>query len=385
MEAVTDRFIAALTGGHQTTVRVEVLPGGDETNRVDLSNYLTDGSIDVSRQAIRRSGTLTFVDRDQSGLIVPTGNDSLLAPYGNQIRVWSGIHFDDGTEELVPVGTFRITKSTSRYPRCEVELSDRAWIVANAKLTAPYFVAAGTTWDAAIANLLGDRYNGVPVDIPPVEFLSTTPRLTLDEQADPWDAAQQWAASLGYALYFNPLGVATIVSEVGLAVADPVWIYDGTPTAAVPYDPSDWANLALYDEAVTWDTTDAFNAVVISGNSSSNSTSVRGTAYDLDADSPTRWGGPFGYKPLFESDETVTSSGHATQKAFGRLQQVAGVAESLTIPAVCNPALAVGDLVHVIRPELGIDTVHMLDHIPLPLFGGAQILETRVRRTVIIS
>jgi len=385
VEAVSDRFVAALTGGHQTTIRIEVLPGGDETNKVDLSNYFTDGSLDVSRQAIRRSGSLTFVDRDQSGLIVPTSNDSLLAPYGNQIRVWSGIAFDDGTEELVPVGTFRITKSTSRYPRCTVELSDRAWIVSNAKLTAPYFVAAGTTWDAAIANLLGDRYNGVPVDIPPVEFLSTTPRLTLDEQADPWEAAQKWAASLGYALYFTPLGTATIVSEVALAVADPVWTFDGTPTAAATYDPANWANLALYDEAVTWDTTDAYNAVVISGNSSSNATAARGTAFDTDPGSPTQWGGPFGYKPLFESDETVTSNGHATQKAAGRLQQVAGLAESLTIPAVCNPALGVGDLVQVVRPELGVNTVHMLDHFTLPLRGGAQQLDTRVRRTVILS
>src|SRR5436190_17129404 len=185
MEAVSDKFIAALIGGHQTTVRVEVLPGGDETNRVDLSNYFTDGSLDISRQAVRRSGTLTFVDRDSSGLIVPTDNDSLLAPYGNQLRVWSGIAFDDGTEELVPVGTFRITKCTSRYPRCTVELSDRAWIVQNAKPIRPYFVAQGTPWDVAIANLLGDRYNGVPVDIPSIEFTSTTPRLTLDENTDP--------------------------------------------------------------------------------------------------------------------------------------------------------------------------------------------------------
>ena len=134
MEAISDKFIAALIGSHQTTARVEVLPGGDETNRVDLSDYLTDGSVDVSRQQIRRSGTLTFVDRDQSGLIVPTGPDSLLAPYGNQLRVWAGIDFDDGTEELVCVGTFRITRSVSRYPTCQVDISDRAWVLQQAKL-----------------------------------------------------------------------------------------------------------------------------------------------------------------------------------------------------------------------------------------------------------
>ena len=385
MEAITDRFIAALTGGHQTTARVEVLPGGDETNKVDLSNYLVDGSVDVSRQQIRRSGTLTFVDRDQSGLIVPTDNDSLLAPYGNQLRVWSGIEFDDGTEELVCVGTFRITRSVSRYPRCTVDISDRAWVVVNAKFIAPWFVAAGTAWDVAITNLLGDRYPGVPTDIPSVEFTSTTPRLTLDQQADPWVGAQEWAASIGYALYFTPLGVATIRSEVALAAADPVWTFDGKPAANQPPVLSDWANLALYDEAVTWDTADAYNAVTVTGNSSSLSTAVQGSAYDNDPDSPTQWGGPFGYKPLFESTELVSTAAQATALAVGRLQQVAGLAESLQIPSVCNPALEVGDLVRVIRPELGVDTIHMLDRIPVPLRGGVQQIETRVRRVQAVT
>jgi hypothetical protein len=383
VEPVSDVFRAALIGGHQTTTRIEVLPDGDDTSRIDLSDYLTDGSVDVSRQQIRRSGSLTFTDRDLSGLIVPTSADSLLAPYGNQIRVWSGISYDDGTEELVPVGTFRITKATSRYPNCQVDISDRAWIVSNAKLTAPYQVALSTPWDEAVTTLLGNIYPGCPTDIPTLEFDTTTPRITLDEQADPWDAMQQWMAGIGYALYFDPLGVATVAYEVGLATADPVWTYDGTTPAAVPYDPADWANLALYDEALTWDTGDAYNAVIITGSSSSNAASVRGEAYDTDPHSPTRWTGPFGRKPLFENTELVTTNGQALRKAQGRLQQVAGLAESLSIPAVANPALEVGDMIHVLRPELGIDTAHMLDRIPVPLRGGTQTLETRVRRVVV--
>jgi hypothetical protein len=109
------------------------------------------------------------------------------------------------------------------------------------------------------------------------------------------------------------------------------------PTASVPYDPDEWANLALYDELLTWDAGDAFNAVIITGTSSSNSTGFRGEAYDTDPHSPTRWLGPFGKKPLFENSELITSNGQALRKAQGRLQQVAGLAESLSIPAVPNP------------------------------------------------
>jgi hypothetical protein len=39
----------------------------------------------------------------------------------------------------------------------------------------------------------------------------------------------------------------------------------------------------------------------------------------------------------------------------------------------------------VTRPELGINTVHMLDHFPVPLRGGAQNLDTRMRRTVVLA
>jgi hypothetical protein len=381
VEPVTDKFRTALVGGHATTVRVELLPGGDDGQIVDLTNYFADGSLTVSRQAIRRSGSLTFVDRDASGLIVPTSPDSYLAPYGNQLRVWAGIDYGDGTSEVVCVGTLRITKSTARYPTCVVEVSDRAWIVSNAKLEAPYQVASGQPWDTTMLNLLGDRYPGCPADIPAVDFDSVTPRITLDEQADPWEAMQKWAASLGFALYFNPLGTATLASELGVS-ADPVWIYDGTLTPAVPYDPTDWANLGLADTSDEWDSADTYNAVVMAGASSSNSTSVRGTAYDTDPASPTKYGGRFGKKPLFESNELLASNTQAGKAAVGRLQQVAGIAEALTVPAVPNPALEVGDVVTVIRPDLGINAVHVLDDIPVPLRGGTQTLKTRVRRVV---
>jgi hypothetical protein len=384
VETISDRFRAAIADGHTTTVRTLVLPDGDETSRVDISDYFADGSVDISRQAIRRSGSVTFTDVDASGLIVPTSPDSLLAPYGNQLRIYAGIDYGDGTEETVCVGTFRITRSTSSYPQCTVDLSDRAWIVSNAKLIAPYHVASGTPWDVAVTSLLMDRYPGVPTDIPGVEFDTTTPRITLDEQADPWEQMQKWVASFGYALYFSPLGVATIAGELQLANADPVWAFDGTD-AAIPTDLTDdnWSNMSTYDEANTWDSADAYNAVVISGNSSSNSATVQGVAYDTDPHSPTQWGGSFGRKPLFENNELATTNLQATRLAVGRLQQVAGLAESLTIPSVTNPAFEVGDQVNVIRPDLGINTIHTLDRIPLPLRGGGQVLQTRVRRVVV--
>ena len=384
MEPVSEKWRLSLASGPVMTSRVEVLVGGLETQRVDMSPYLADGSLHVSRQQVMRSGTLTFVDRDASGLIVPTNPDSLLAPYGNQLRVFSGLVYPDGTEELVAVGTLRITKATSRYPNCTVEVSDRSWIVGNAKLETPWQVVAGTNWVDAIAELLNDRVPGVPLnftDHPLAE--TTTPSLVFDEQADPWEALQTMASQgCGCLLYFDPYGVARMRDDTG-APDQPVWTFDGKPNANLPYDPDDWANLALYDEQLDWDTSDTYNAVIITGSSSTNNAaSFKGAAFDLDPMSPTRFDGPFGRKSLYETNELVQSNDQATQAARVRLQSVIGLAESLRIPAVCNPALAEGDTVLVIRPELGVQSLHVLDEFTVPLRTGVQDLTTRILRVI---
>jgi Domain of unknown function (DUF5047) len=384
MEPVSEKWRLSLTSGPVMTSRVEVLVDGLETQRVDLSNYFADGSIHVSRQQVMRSGTLTFVDKDASGLIVPTNPDSLLAPYGNQLRVFSGLQYPDGSEELVAVGTLRITKTSSRYPNCTVEVSDRSWIVSNARLETPWQVTAGTPWNTAIIELLNDRMPGVSFDITDAPLAETTsPSLIFDEQADPWDALQTMAAkACGCLLFFDPYGIVRMADDTGVP-DEPVWTFDGKPNANLPYDSDDWANLVLYDMEVAWDTDSTYNAVVETGSSSSDNTaSFRGVAKDTDPASPTQWDGPFGRKSLFETNELLTSSEQALQVARAKLQTVIGLAESLRIPSIPNPALAVNDAVMVIRPELGVQSLHVLDEFTVPLRTGVQDLQTRMLRVV---
>jgi Domain of unknown function (DUF5047) len=383
VETITDIFRRQLVSADPvTTVDVEVLIGGSERNRFDISSYFSDGALTVARQQIMRAGTLTFVDRDGSGLIVPTDQDSLLAAYGNQLRVRAGLVYPDGGEELVVVGTLRITGTRSRYPNCTVEVSDRGWIVQNATLEAPWHVSAGTQWEDAIIELLLDRYPAAEFDIP-IRAETTTPAITLDEAANPWDALQTWAAqACGGRLFFDPLGVCRLTEETILSGGNaPVWSYNGAP-ASLPYDEQDWTNLALYDEEKNWTTENSFNRVIVTGTSSSGVTSVRGIATDDDPDSPTRYDGPFGKKPRSLTSELITTTPQAELAALTELQSVLGLGETLKIPSIVNPALAPGDSIQVTRPELGIDTVHVIDEFPLPLRGGRQDLTTRVRRVI---
>lgn len=386
MWPISERFAALLADGHQTTVKAEVLAGPD-ADPIDVSTAFADGSLDVSRQAIRRSGTATFngttLISDQGDTLIPTGPGSLLAPYGNELRLWYGLRFPDGTEELIPVGTLRITKVAVRHPYVTVELADRAWVVQGARLEDSYSIPKGTNVGEAIRALLVDRFPQATTNF--VDGSDATGQLILDAQSDPWEELQQLAQGIGHQLYFDPLGTCVLVAEPDALDVAPVWTYDGKPFGKIPYDPADWTNLALYDQEHAWDTEGVYNAVVATGESTDLAAPVRGVAVDSDPASPTLYGGKFGKRPLFWSSPLLLSAAQAEMAARTMLQKQVGLAESLRIPAAPHPALECSDPIQVIRPELGINTLHIVDHFTLPLraAGGAQTIDTRVRRVVL--
>jgi hypothetical protein len=384
MWPVTDRFRRYIQTSHERTIRVEVLE--DPTaGPIDITEFFVDGQIELGRNEIRRSGTLSFED-DGSGLITPTTPEHLLAPYGNELRVWSGFAYPDGTEELVPVGTLRIVKTVTRYPRTTVTLQDRAVNVQRYKYEATKVIAAGLLWDQVVADILLDRYPDAEFDFN-LHTDATTPRLVIDMATDPWTWLQDTALeTLDCQLFPDQMGVFQLRPEETVGGdLPPVWTYDGKPEADLPLVEDEWGNLALYDQELDWDTDQMFNAVVYTAaNPANNDTPFYGIAKDTDPLSPTRYGGKYGFHIDFQDSDRLTSNQQCANAAKARLQQIAGIPESLALPAIPNPALDVNDALRVIRPELAVDTIHLLDGAPMPLrsAGGAQRITTRVRRVV---
>lgn len=376
----SDRFKLALRDGHELATKIEVLTAF-ETPPIDVTPYWDNGSLRITSQDIRRAGTLTFSDKGDGINIVPKTPADLLAPYGNELRVWSGMVFPDGSEEYTPVGVLRITKTTAKFPGVTVEMSDRAWIVAGARLEDSYTIAKATNYSDAIRALLIFAYPQVTFDIPDVD--DTTPLIIIDAQEDPWAQIRKMAAAVGHTIYFDQVGTCIMAPVQDLIDLDPIWIYDGTTTAGLPYDPEDWSNLALYDEEISWDTEDAHNAVIAVGESPDVAKPVRGVAFDTDSASPTRYGGPFGKRPLFWSSPLLMTDSQAAKAARTRLQGEIGIAETIRIPAMPNPLLDADRPIKVIRPELGIDTIQVVDAFDLALGAGSQIIDTRQRRVIL--
>jgi hypothetical protein len=375
---VTEAFARHLTGDHEVTTRIQALPS-PEADPVDISQYFEGGSLTVAPQAIRRSGTITLVDSDSS--LLPLTADSLIAPYGQELIVEHGLVFPDGTEELVPQGVFRITDVSVRYPTITLTLSDRAWVVSGARLEAPLTIAKGTPYTEAIRLLLVTAYPQIVIETVVSEDI--TPTIVLEDQADPWDEAKKMVEAIGFELDFDRLGVCQLGPTPDLAAAEAVWTYSDASDQFIPREDRHWFNLATFDQDISWDTDDAHNAVIATGENTDNDTPFRGVAKDLDPSSPTFYGGRFGKRPMFWSSPLITSNQMAERSASTMLQKELGIAEALRFEAIAHPALDIGDPVQVVRGELGINHVHVVDGLSMPLRAGTQTVETRRRRVVL--
>jgi hypothetical protein len=116
------------------------------------------GSVAVDRTAVRRSGTINFVDISNDA----DANEvlELFPTLVTEIRPWVGLKYWDATPaeanpwEYVPAGTLVVSGvDTSNYPQVTVQGYDRMWLVG--PFTAALSIPAGTVIADAMNTILG--------------------------------------------------------------------------------------------------------------------------------------------------------------------------------------------------------------------------------------
>src|SRR5512146_2193069 len=101
MEPTTDRFKSEIRKSHRVYSYVDVTAPNLQTFRLNA----TGGDVQIDRTASqRRRCTVSCVD--PTGTLTPTTADSILTPYGTEVRPYRGVQYDDGTTEVVPLGVF---------------------------------------------------------------------------------------------------------------------------------------------------------------------------------------------------------------------------------------------------------------------------------------
>ncbi|MCX5522580.1 DUF5047 domain-containing protein [Streptomyces bobili] len=349
MYPVSDRFLPRLAENHSPATEVKLFLTDGRV--VDLEHI--DGSVPVDRaQAIRRTCTVTVADPS----LIPRTPADQLATYGARLRIRRGVHYGDGSSELVPVGVFRLDTVTGDVNEGPVTLSgkDLAAVVQDDKFTAPW-KSTGTVI-AAITAL-------VQRSLPDAEVVATIAdasigRRTFDIEADPWAACQEIAAAAGAEVYPNADGTFVISTLPDILATTPVWeIAAGEGGVYIR------ANRGMTSDQV-------YNGVLARGENTAEAVApVSYLATDTDTSSPTYWGGPFGRRPMFYSSPTLTTLGACTAAATLKLAQAKAPNASGDISSLPNPALEPGDVLRIVHPD-GSRELQQVASFTVPLSEG---------------
>ena len=346
MYPVSDRFLETLAESHRVATRVQLfLTNGDV---VDLEH--TGGSVTVDRaQAIRRTCTVTGADPT----LIPRTPTDQLATYGAKLRISRGIDYGDGSQELVPLGVFRLDTVDGDVNEGPVSLQgkDLSAIVADDKFTAPFKVS-GTVVGAVTALI----QRSIPAaDV--ISLIIDTPigSRVFDIEADPWAGAQEIAAAAGAEVYCNADGVFVIAALPNLLTTPPVWAIEATEGGVYIS-----GNRAMTSDSVN-------NGVLARGeNTSENVPPVSYLAVDDDPTSPTYWDGPFGRRPKFISSSAYTTVNACAQAANAELAKSKAPNASGDITSLPNAALEPGDVLRVMHED-GSRELHQAAAFTVPL------------------
>jgi hypothetical protein len=357
MYPVTDKFLSSVRKSHISKVKVEIYDTANGTILSTTSPISGEVTID-SRRSVRRQCTLEFVDTD--GTLIPTNNiSSVLLPFNREVKIYRGIQYQDGTEELVPLGVFELTtveiSDTPEGVKISVEGSDRSLRIAKAKwINHEFYIDDATSKEAAITKILKDRYPNVKTDFPATGQVTSIIYPSLDQSSDPWREALKISESAGMDLYFDENGIARM-----RPIPDPDL---GKPL--VEYTDGEDSVLTQLGRNLSSD--ESYNHVIVTGEGTNLTIGVIGEAFDDNPSSPT-YVTTYGSVPIFKSSPNILTVAEATEAARAELKKVIGASEKITWDQIVNPAHDVYDLVKIVRSPSGVDATLMLDAISIPL------------------
>jgi len=362
MYPISDKFADAITRSHNIVTKVEVYSSGS----LETTLVVSDGNITIdATNAIRRRANIVCNDPS----ITPHDAQDLLHPLSsNEIKLYRGLRFHDGSEELIPQGIFGIEDSdiidSKESFSIRLKTMDRSRHCQRQRFTHPYHILPGENFAVAIRNLIesvlpNTTFNFMTTDL-------VTGSMTFGHQGwagggDPWEAARDMAQSIGAELFFDEAGVCVLRSIPDVSQDPIVWYYHEGPNSMI-------LNLDL---RMTKD--EVYNHVIVIGvNSTNEDDPIRAEAIDDDPTSPTYIGDPpgsskFGDVPTFFRSEMIRNESQAQQVADALLRQKQGTPQKIYFNAVVNPGHDAGDIISLSRERINLYGRNIIDRINIPL------------------
>lgn len=373
------------------------------------SNYATYSALasaHASYGSIRVviSSTTTTIDNG----IVPDDAFDILAPFGNELRLWRGIEVqvpnpstygELGTtyatyadlaalvdsygvisqtneyavqDELVPLGVFVITsvdiEEIEGGVKITVEGQDRSLRISRNRWTDTYTVAAGTNVVTAIQQLLENRWDDVQTSFASTTETTTKAVFGTQTDNDPWKDAQKIAKSNGLNLFFDGDGICRLEPTPTYQEASPVESYEENEEAMV------------LNVKRSLSVEQTFSGVIALGSNSDGDTVARAEVWDDDPESPTYRYGKFGSVPRFFESPLIHTNQTAKKVAAALLEKSKGAQESISWSQITDPSLESGDLIKLKNTATKVNNRIIIDRLTIPL--AAQTPMSCIARTI---
>jgi hypothetical protein len=365
-------FKNAVAIDHVVVSKVEVWATDQKLQEINVSS----GSVNVSSSnAVRRTCNLELVTDRTSNSLVPDNQFDLLTPFGNELRLFRGVQYYDGTQEYVPLGVFVITSVEIKDTNDGVSISlngvDRSIKISRNKWTEPYQMTSGTL-EASLEDLLKDRYDDVEFAFPTTNVSVNQVVLGLENDNDPWRDVVEIAGLVGYDIYFDANGVIQLVQFPSL---------DGSIVVA-SFQEGSGTTVTSLNRTIT--TTETFNGVIYTIEGSDVPTPIRVEVWDEDSTSPTYRFGVFGEVPIFIETSILATEAEAIKAATSLLNTYVGSQEVISWEGIVDPSLDVQDVVYVKSNGAKVDRLVILDSLDIPLEPEAT-MTARARTVRLIS
>jgi hypothetical protein len=346
---------SAILTDHIVVAKAEIWTSDQLLTTLDVRS----GSVVINaKNSVRRTCSVELVTNRTSTNLVPKSDFDYLAPYGNELRLYRGVQFKDGTTEYVPLGVFVMTtvdiSDSNEGVVIQIQGEDRSLLVTRAKWLEPYQMVSASL-ETAISAMLKTRYADIFVNFPTTNITIGQVVLGTDQDNDPWKDAVQLCEMVGYDLFFDADGVATMRQFPSL---------DGSVVVKSFSENSGTTITALQRSISTKET---FNGIVYVVEGTQVTTPIRVTVWDEDSTSPTYRYGKFGQVPKFVKTNVSITSAAATTAAKNLLNTYIGSQEIIKWDGVVDPTLEAQDVVYVQANGSYVDRLVIIDSITIPM------------------
>lgn len=327
----------ALASGGEAYSRVEVWRGGLPVE--ELAPRDRGSSVYALKQPAFGTGSVraTLGSRVTRTLSVevprylfPRKPSDLLAPFGNELRVFKGLRYGNGSADEFPVFVGPITHPRPpQNGRVVIEAADVSWRVAGAGFFGPTASQAGFPVADEFQRLVLDAYPQATFG-PSDTFTELVPALAYD--SDPGQALDNLAKSAN-AFWYALADGRFVMRRVPWTVAPssgPLVMHDG---------PGGTVQLGFPD----FDVSGLVNQVTIISDRADGGQPLWATAQDTDPASPTYVLGPFGRRATSLRVTGATNQGQLFQLAETIIQRTRSLANSWQIVCTPDAAMELGD------------------------------------------